>query len=71
MSALPTHGDIIRAKPNLAAIESALKAEEPGGDLRRVARAEPFFQTCKTGLPTEYSQIEETVAPEALNRISD
>jgi hypothetical protein len=32
-----------------------------------VARLNPLFQTCKTGLLLEYSQIEETTSPAALN----
>lgn len=56
---------------NLPAIEAALKA---GGnrDYRVVAlpRLNHLFQTATTGSPTEYMQIEETMAPAALDLVS-
>ena len=70
--ALNGGGDtVVKAKQNLQAIEAGLKA---GGN-RQVATVEfpglnHLFQKCKTGLPAEYSQIEETFAPEALQRMS-
>ena len=30
-----------------------------------------LFQTCTTGAPSEYAEIEETIAPEALAEIVD
>jgi hypothetical protein len=30
-----------------------------------------LFQTAKTGLPSEYGEIEETIAPEVLKKIGD
>lgn len=30
-----------------------------------------LFQHCKTGLPAEYGEIEETVSPEVLKVMSD
>jgi uncharacterized protein len=59
-------------KENLAEIEKALKA---GGNLD--VRAIEFrglnhlFQPCRTGSPTEYAQIEMTIAPEVLKVIGD
>ena len=54
----------VKAKDNLEAIESALKK---GGN--KTFKCVEFkglnhlFQTCKTGLLSEYGQIEETIAP--------
>jgi fermentation-respiration switch protein FrsA (DUF1100 family) len=59
-------------RENLAAIESALKA---GGNkdfkVVEVPKLNHLFQTSTTGLPAEYSSIEETISPVALNLISD
>ncbi len=62
----------VAAKENLAAIRDALLA---GGN-KNVKTVElpglnHLFQTCQTGAVTEYSQIEETFNPKALNLISD
>jgi len=57
---------------NLAEIAAALKA---GGNTRVMAKELPglnhLFQTSKTGVPSEYAQIEETIAPSALTLIGD
>jgi pimeloyl-ACP methyl ester carboxylesterase len=62
----------VLAKENLAEIEKALKA---GGNkdytIKELPTLNHLFQTCKTGLPQEYGQIEETVAPAALEIIGD
>jgi fermentation-respiration switch protein FrsA (DUF1100 family) len=59
-------------KQNLPAIEAALKA---GGNTDATIRSLPdlnhLFQTSKTGLPSEYAQIEETIAPVVLEAIAD
>jgi RNA polymerase sigma factor (sigma-70 family) len=59
-------------KENLAEIEKALKA---GGNSNVKATEFPglnhLFQPCKTGSPTEYAQIETTIAPEVLKAIGD
>ncbi len=56
---------------NLPAIVAALAA---GGNADFTARELPnlnhLFQTCKTGAPTEYNLIEETLAPIALETIT-
>lgn len=61
----------VPCKENLKGIEDALKA---GGNDRIKIVALPdlnhLFQTCKTGAPAEYAQIEETFAPAALDLIS-
>ena len=57
---------------NLAAISAALKA---GGNPDVTATELPglnhLFQTAKTGAPSEYGRIEETLAPAALTVIGD
>ena len=59
-------------KQNLPAIEAALKA---GGNTDVTVRSFPnlnhLFQTSRTGLPAEYAQIEETMAPVVLETIAD
>ena len=62
----------VAAQENLPAIREALVA---GGNQRVKAVELPglnhLFQTCETGAPTEYNQIEETFNPAALRLISD
>ncbi len=62
----------VNAKTNLAAIKTAL---EKGGNKDVTEVVMPglnhLFQTCKTGLPDEYAQIEETISPKALQTIGD
>lgn len=56
---------------NLPAISAALKA---GGNhdfaVQELPGLNHLFQTCKTGAPSEYSQIEETIAPLALETMT-
>ena len=56
---------------NLPRIEQALRR---GGNtdfrVMRLARLNHLLQTSRTGLPLEYAQIEETIAPAALEAIS-
>jgi len=62
----------VAAKENLPAIRGALAA---GGNQRvkavRLPGLNHLFQTCETGVPAEYSRIEETFNPVALKLISD
>ena len=59
-------------KENLAAIESALKkAGNKNYKIIELPKLNHLFQTSVTGSPTEYSKIEETIAPLALSTISD
>lgn len=62
----------VDADVNLQAIEKALRS---GGNSALTAKRLPglnhLFQHCKTGLPDEYGDIEETFSPEALKIISD
>lgn len=57
---------------NFPAIENALKL---GGHssylLKRLPNLNHQLQTCKTGSPSEYREIEETIAPVALETIGD
>jgi fermentation-respiration switch protein FrsA (DUF1100 family) len=57
---------------NLPPIEAALKK---GGNkdyqLVRLPKLNHLLQTAKTGLPAEYGQIEETMAPAALETIAN
>ncbi len=57
---------------NLAAICQAL---EDGGNTRVTTRVMPglnhLFQTAETGSPAEYSRIEETISPVAMDVIAD
>ena len=59
-------------KENLTLIEAALKK---GGNKNYKILLLPglnhLFQTAKTGLPSEYGQIDETIAPVALQTMSD
>jgi hypothetical protein len=56
---------------NLMAIKTAL---EKGGNKNVTIKLLPnlnhLFQDCKTGLPVEYSEIEETFSPKALDEIT-
>jgi len=58
-------------KENLSAIKTAL---EKGGNKNVTIKLFPnlnhLFQNCKTGLPNEYSEIEETFSPVALDEIT-
>lgn len=62
----------VPSRQNLPEIEKALKA---GGNtavtIRELANLNHLFQTCKTGAPTEYAQIEETFAPAALRVVGE
>jgi len=61
----------VSAKQNLPAIRKAL---EEGGNKQVEADELPglnhLFQTAKTGMPTEYGDIEETMSPVALEKIA-
>jgi uncharacterized protein len=62
----------VSADENLPAIESALVS---GGNKNvrtvKLPGLNHLFQHCKTGLPAEYGQIEETFSPEALKIMAD
>lgn len=62
----------VPARENAAGIEEALKA---GGNKDFSVKVLPglnhLFQTATTGLPMEYARIDETIAPAALQAITD
>ncbi len=62
----------VPAKANLAAIKKALKE---GGNRDFTVKELPglnhLFQDAKTGLPSEYGKIEETISPRALKVMGD
>ncbi len=62
----------VAADLNLPAIEKAVKS---GGNNAvktvKLTGLNHLFQHCKTGLPAEYGEIEETFSPEALKIMSD
>jgi pimeloyl-ACP methyl ester carboxylesterase len=60
----------VAAKPNLAAIRSAL-AENRDVEVSELPGLNHLFQTAKTGRTVEYGVIEETFAPAALDLISN
>jgi len=55
---------------NLQEIERALGKRAPGSEIRRLPGLNHNFQTARTGKPTEYFLIDETVAPTALGLMS-
>jgi hypothetical protein len=62
----------VAADVNLPAIEKALKS---GGNSSvktiKFPELNHLFQHCKTGLPSEYGEIEETISPEVLKVMSE
>ena len=72
---LALNGEIdlqVAADENLPAIEKVLKS---GGNnsvkTMKLPELNHLFQHCKTGLPAEYGEIEETFSPEVLKIITD
>ena len=62
----------VSADLNLPAISNALKSSGNNNCTTiRLPGLNHLFQHCTTGLPAEYSKIEETFSPEALKIISD
>lgn len=61
----------VSPRQNLTAIRNAL---DEGGNMNVETHEFPglnhLFQTAETGLPSEYAQIEETIAPAVLERIT-
>ena len=58
-------------KQNLPAIRSALEASgNKHFDVVELPGLNHLFQTAKTGSPSEYAQIEETMSPVALDTIA-
>ncbi len=60
----------VPADLNLNAIQAALdRGGNTSYDIRKLADLNHLFQECKTGLPQEYGQIEQTLSPDALDLI--
>jgi pimeloyl-ACP methyl ester carboxylesterase len=55
---------------NLPAIRAAL-AQDKAAEIEELPGLNHLFQTAATGSPAEYGQIEETISPLALRRVSD
>lgn len=61
----------VPSKENLQAIEKALKnAGNKNITIQEFKNLNHLFQECKTGLPAEYSEIEQTFSPVVMERIS-
>jgi fermentation-respiration switch protein FrsA (DUF1100 family) len=59
-------------KENLKAIRTALKeGENSDFTIKELKNLNHLFQTAKTGSPSEYINIEETISPVALKVIGD
>ena len=62
----------VAAKDNLPAIRKALESSgNKDFEATELPGLNHLFQHCQTGSPTEYGAIEETMAPEALNAITE
>jgi len=61
----------VASDENLQAIKKALKSSENQVKIVSLPDLNHLFQHCKTGLPAEYSTIDETFSPEALKIIAD
>jgi pimeloyl-ACP methyl ester carboxylesterase len=57
-------------RANLPEIKKAL-AHDHDATVREMPGLNHLFQTAKTGSPTEYGEIDETMSPAALNLVSD
>ncbi len=61
----------VPASQNLPAIRQALQsAGNTHFETVELPNLNHLFQTCKTGSPTEYAEMEETISPIALDKIS-
>lgn len=61
---------VVTPKENLPALHMAL-ADNPRATIESVVGVNHMFQTSETGLPKEWATIDETIAPSALDRVSD
>ena len=72
MLAISGENDLQVPKDNLPLIEAALRrGKNPDATVELFPGLNHLFQHSKTGLPAEYGSIEETFAPEALQRVCD
>lgn len=58
----------VEPESNLGALRSGLQ-KNTKNKLEAVEGVNHLFQHCKTGMPTEYQNIEETIAPEVLEKM--
>jgi len=62
----------VPAGVNLPAIEKALKkGGNKNGTIKELPGLNHLFQECKTGLPKEYAEIDQTMSPVALETIAN
>lgn len=62
----------VAARENLAAIQAGLvQAGNRKVAVKEMEGLNHLFQECKTGLPSEYGEIEQTIAPHVLNEIKN
>lgn len=62
----------VRADENLAVIERCLKAAgNQHFKTQKLPELNHLLQTCTTGMPDEYSKIEETISPQVLQIVGD
>ncbi|MBR1775252.1 MAG: alpha/beta fold hydrolase [Bacteroidales bacterium] len=59
----------VLAEINLSAMEKNLPKSSKTKEVKLYPELNHLFQTCKTGNPDEYSQIEQTIAPQVLEDI--
>jgi pimeloyl-ACP methyl ester carboxylesterase len=66
------HDATVEPESNLAAIRQALvSGQNDDFEICEIPGLNHLFQTCSTGSPTEYGQIEETLSPVVLGKIAE
>ena len=69
LALLGEHDQQVRPNLNAEPLESALRtAPTSTYDVVVLSELNHIFQNADTGAPSEYAQIEETIAPEVLDR---
>lgn len=61
----------VPSKENLAIMKKTLKNADSKSEIKELKNLNHLFQECKTGLPSEYGKIEQTISPKALKCILD
>jgi len=61
----------VPSKENLKVMKDALEKAKIKFSIKEFKGLNHLFQECKTGLPSKYGQIEETISPKVLNEISN
>ena len=70
LAVIGSHDLQVPAADNLAAIRAATSGN-PDARILELPGLNHLLQTARTGAPSEYGQIEETIAPEALTLMAD